>query len=58
MIEITSIILITLPFLGWCLIVSSKSLRKRWIYVLITSIIYWGVVALINYLNPTPPHYE
>ncbi|GEC91818.1 hypothetical protein DES34_1204 [Brevibacillus brevis] len=58
MIDFVSIILITLTLLSWGCIVNSQSLRKRWIYVLITFIIFWGIVEFVYYFDPPSPHYE
>ena len=58
MIDIVSIILITVLLVSWGFIVNSHSLRKKWIYVLITFVMFWGIVELIDYLAPSSPHYE
>lgn len=58
MTDFVSILLITLPLISWGFIVNSQSLRKRWLYVLFTFIIFWGIVGLDYYFDPPPPHYE
>lgn len=58
MIDFVSIILLTVSLVGWGFIVGSNSLRKRWIYVLITFIIFWVIVEFVNYFDPPAPHYE
>lgn len=58
MTDFVSIILITLPLLSWGFIVNSQSLRKRWLYVLFTFILFWGIVGLECYFDPPSPHYE
>lgn len=44
MTDFVSILLITLPLISWGFIVNSQSLRKKWLYVLFTFIIFWGIV--------------
>ncbi|GAB1533377.1 hypothetical protein YSY22_48000 [Brevibacillus formosus] len=58
MTDFVSLILIALPLLSWGFIVNSQSLRKRWLYVLFTFIIFWGIVGLDYYFDPPSPHYE
>lgn len=58
MTDFVSILLITLPLISWGFIVNSQSLRKRWLYVLFTFIIFWGIVGLDYYFDPPSPHYE
>ena len=58
MIDFVTLILVTLALVCRGFIVCAKTLRKTWIYVLITFIIFWGIIELIEYLNPHPPHYE
>lgn len=58
MFDFVQIILLTLALLSWGFIVNSQSLRNRWIYVLITFIIFWGIVELVDYFDPPSPHYE
>lgn len=56
--DFVSILLIALPLISWGFIVNSQSLRKRWLYVLFTFIIFWGIVGLDYYFDPPFPHYE
>lgn len=58
MICLEQIILITLTLASWGVIVCSQSLRKKWIYILITLLIGWGIAEIIEYLDPPSPHYE
>lgn len=58
MTDFVSIILIALPLLSWGFIVNSQSIRKRWLYVLFTFILFWGIVELVYYFDPPSPHYE
>lgn len=58
MFDFVQIILLTLALVSWGFIVTSQSLRNRWIYVLITFIIFWGIVEFVYYFDPPSPHYE
>lgn len=58
MICLEQIILITLTLVSWGVIVCSQSLRTKWIYILVTLLIGWGIVEIIEYLDPPSPHYE
>ncbi|CAM3599811.1 hypothetical protein EDM52_21370 [Brevibacillus invocatus] len=55
MLNFESIVLSTLFLVSWGFIVSSNSLRKKWVYILITFIIFWVIVELVNYFDPPSP---
>lgn len=58
MTDFLSILLIAILLLSWGFIVNSQSLRKRWLYVLFTFILFWGIVEFLYYFDPPSPHYE